>query len=72
MKQIKTVIRPLSNATQFDNAINRLLRDGWELKERKVIDTQGDISEFFSMPIVQILYAELEKDNSNRFEEVTL
>lgn len=72
MKQIKTVIRPISGATQFDNTVNRLLREGWELKTRKTINTLGDISESFNYPVCQILYAELEKENAEKFEEVTL
>lgn len=72
MKQIKTVIRPISGATQFDNAVNRLLREGWEIRTRKTINTHGDISETFNIPVCQILYAELEKENTEKFEEVTL
>ena len=71
MKQIKTVIRPISSATHFDMAINRLLNDGWELKNRKIIDTPGDITESFNFPVIHVLYAELEK-NVQEFEEVTL
>ena len=72
MKQIKTVIRPISNATQFDMAVNRLLVDGWELRNRKIIDTPGDISEAFNFPVIHVLYAELEKESAERFEEVTV
>lgn len=72
MKQIKTVIRPISSATQFDMAVNRLLNDGWELKNRKIIDTPGDITESFNFPVFSVLYAELEKESINQFEEVTL
>lgn len=72
MKQIKTVIRPISNATQFDLVINRLISDGWELKNRKIIDTPGDITEAFNFPVISVLYAELEKESVQDFEEVTL
>lgn len=72
MKQIKTVIRPISSATQFDMAVNRLLDNGWELKSRKIIDTPGDISEAFNFPVIHVLYAELEKESADRFEEVTV
>lgn len=71
MKQIKTVIRPLSNATQFDMTINRLLCDGWSLINRKIIDTPGEITESFSFPVISVLYAELEKNISD-FEEITV
>ena len=72
MKQIKTVIRPISSATQFDMTINRLLCDGWELKNRKIIDAPGDISEAFNIPVIHVLYAELERESAEKFEEVTL
>lgn len=72
MKQIKTVIRPISSATQFDMAVNRLLAAGWEIKNRKIIDAPGDISEAFNFPVIRVLYAELEKESSEKFEEVTL
>lgn len=72
MKQIKTVIRPISSATQFDMTINNLLNKGWELKNRKIIDAPGDISEAFSFPVIHVLYAELEMETAERFEEVTL
>lgn len=72
MKQIKTVIRPISSATQFDMAINRLLNDGWVLKNRKIIDTPGDITEAFNFPVIRVLYAELEKESIQKFEEVTV
>lgn len=67
MKQIRTVIKPLSNATQFDMAVNRLLADGWEIKERKIIDTPGDISESFNFPVIRVLYAELEKESGEEW-----
>lgn len=72
MMQIKTVIRPISGATQFDNTVNRLLQEGWELRTRKTINTLGDISESFNYPVCQILYAELEKESADTFYEVTL
>lgn len=72
MKQIKTIIRPINNATQFDFAVNRLLDCGWQLKNRKIIDVPGDISESFNFPVIHVLYAELEKEKGNDFEEVTL
>lgn len=72
MKQIKTVIRPISSATQFDTTINRLLSDGWKIINRKLIDTPGDISESYSFPVIKLIYAELEKEISEDFEEVTL
>ena len=53
-------------------AVNRLLVNGWELKTRKIIDVPGDISESFSFPVIHALYAELEKEMGNNFEEVTL
>ena len=52
--------------------INRLLCDGWELINRKIIDTPGDITEAFNLPVIHVLYAELEKESVDRFEEVTI
>ena len=72
MKQIKTVIRPISSATMFDTSVNRLLLDGWELKNRKIIDSTGEISEAFTFPVIRLLYAELEKKSVDTFEEVTI
>ena len=71
MKQIETVIQPISSAIQFDNKVNKLLSEGWELKRRMITDTLGDISESFNMPLVKVLYAELEK-HEHSFEEITL
>lgn len=71
MKQIKTVIQPIEKANSFDIAVNELLREGWELKTRKIIHTQGELSEAFNAPVVRFLYAELEKQQPI-FEEVTL
>lgn len=61
MKQIKTVIMPIGCATQFDEAINRLLENGWQIIKRELRHTQGSPDESFSIPIVNILYAELER-----------
>ncbi len=72
MKQIRTVIKPISEATRFDMTINRLLNDGWELINRKIIDSPGDISEAFNFPVITLLYAELIKESADRFEEITL
>lgn len=72
MKQIKTVIRPISSATKFDTTINRLLADGWELKKRKIIGVYSDISESFNIQTIHVIYAELEKEIKHTFEEITL
>lgn len=71
MKQVRTVIRPISNAIQFDMTVNRLIEEGWELKTRKALITWGDISESFNFPACQVLYAELERE-IEQFEEITL
>ena len=56
MKQIKTIRKWLDEAEDFDTEVNRALRDGWELKNCKVLK-----------PVEQparhtVLYAELEKE----------
>lgn len=71
MKQVRTVIRPISSAIQFDMTVNRLIEEGWELKTRKALNTLGDISESFNFPVCQVLYAELERE-IEQFEEITL
>ncbi len=59
MKQIKTVICPIYEAESFDNKINRLLNDGWELEKREIISANGEPNEVGSFATVQMLYAEL-------------
>lgn len=72
MKQIKTVIQPIEHPKCFDALVNCLLIDGWELKTRKFITIQGELSEAFNAPIVRFLYAELERHEPPFAEEVTL
>ena len=54
MRQIKTVIRPVERADEFDSEVNKLLRRGWRIKRRETL----------SLPMLQtpMLYAELERD----------
>lgn len=54
MRQIKTVIRPVERADEFDSEVNKLLRRGWRMKRRETL----------SLPMLQtqMLYAELERD----------
>ena len=59
-------------ANGFDNTVNNLLNDGWTLKTRKVIASQGELSEAFNIPIVRFLYAELERQQPPFPEEITL
>lgn len=72
MKQIKTILAPINNTIQYDNAINSLLANGWELKKRKIITTQGELSEAFNAPMVRFLYAELERYKPPFPEEITI
>jgi hypothetical protein len=69
--QIKTVIEPIERASGFDKAVNSLLNDGWTLKARKILTTQGELSEAFNAAVIRFLYAELEKQQPY-FEETTL
>ena len=71
MKQIKTVIYPIENAMQYDEEINNLLADGWEIKKRAHVNARGQLSEAFEYSTIQLLYAELER-TVPYFEEVTL
>lgn len=72
MKQIKTVICPIERAHIYDDTVNGLLADGWILKKRTVTNMHGEISEAFNSSIIQVLYAELEKNIPPFPEEVTL
>lgn len=72
MKQIKTVIQPIEQPKFFDELVNCLLLNGWELKTRKIITTTGELSEAFNTAIVRFLYAELERNEPPFPEEITL
>jgi hypothetical protein len=69
MIQIKTVIEPIERANSFDKIVNDLLNDGWTLQTRKMLTTQGELSEAFNAAVIRFLYAELEKPF---FEEITI
>lgn len=60
MKQIKTIVHKLYNETDFDEAVNKALAEGWTLIERKVLQPQAQphSREHF---VNSMLYAELEK-----------
>lgn len=72
MKQIKTVIQPIEQPKFFDELVNCLLLNGWELKTRKIITTTGELSEAFNAATVRFLYAELERNEPPFPEEITL
>lgn len=61
MKQIKTVIMPTYCAAEFDEIVNQLLENGWEITKREYKHTQGLPDESFNISVVAILYAELER-----------
>lgn len=72
MKQIRTVTSPIEGRKRFDDDVNALLLDGWKLTRREIINMQGTLSESFHQPLLVALYAELEKNQVERPEEVTL
>lgn len=72
MKQIKTVTAPIERAEWFDSAVNALIADGWVISKRDILNVPGMLSESFNVPVVQMLYAELELWEPIPFEEVTL
>ena len=72
MKQIKTVTAPFERAEWFDNAINSLLGEGWVISKRDLLNVPGVLTESFNVPVVQMLYAELELWEPIPFEESTL
>lgn len=71
MKQIKTVLRPYSELYAFDKEVNNLLAEGWVLQKREIQRVSGEISEAFNVPVVYVLYAELDRIVMP-FEEVTI
>ena len=71
MKQIKTVLLPYSELEKYDREVNRLLSEGWNLRKREIQKVAGEVSEAFSVPVVYVLYAELDRTVTN-FEEITL
>ena len=71
MKKIKTVTAPFERSQWFDDAINELIQEGWVLSKRDILNVPGMLTESFNVPVVQILYAELELWEPI-FEEVTL
>lgn len=73
MKQIKTILKPYSELNSYDLEVNRLLREGWELKKRAITTASGEPNEVGSCAVVQVLYAELEKTAKEPYpEEITL
>lgn len=72
MKQIKTVIRPFALAAEFDKQVNGFLSEGWELKKRGMTYASGEPNEVGSCATIQVLYAELERQQKPFPEEITL
>lgn len=61
LKQIKTVIYPIYESSNFDAEVNKLLAEEWELKKRTFISVKGEPNEIGNVPIIQAYCAELEK-----------
>lgn len=72
MKQIKTVTAPFERAEWFDQAVNDLLNEGWVISKRDILNVPGVLTESFNVPVVQMLYAELELWEPIPFEESTI
>ena len=71
MKQIKTIITPYERLYDDDEEVNKYLSEGWKLNKREIQRVSGEVTEAFSVPVIFVLYAELEKEIPN-FEEITL
>ena len=71
MKQIKTVIRPITQAKLFDADINRHTAAGWTLKKRETLKIPGEPSEAFNVAFTPALYAELERECPPWPDEIT-
>lgn len=68
MKQIKTLVYRLDNASQFDKAVNTAIEEGWTLIKRETLlplSQPNDKETFIHM----MLYAELEKNVIETKEE---
>lgn len=71
MTEIKTIIRPTAQAWLFDADVNRHTAGGWIIKKREVLKLPSDPSEAFSVALVPVLYAELQRERPPWPEEVT-
>jgi hypothetical protein len=71
MKQIKTIIKPYERLYDYDKEVNKYLSEGWKLNKREIQRVSGEITEAFTVPVIFVLYAELEKEIP-AFEEITL
>lgn len=72
MRQIKTIIRPVAQATNFDAEINALLAEGWQLKRQEVLKLPDAPSEAFNVATLPVLYAELTREVPPFPDEITL
>ena len=72
MREIKTITSRIERSEWFDKSINELLADGWVLKKRDILNVPGLLTESFNVPVVQILYAELERNVPPYPDEITL
>ena len=61
MRQIKTVVRPVEQAAEFDSDVNKLLRRGWQIKRRETLLLPNAPNEAFNVATIPVLYAELER-----------
>lgn len=72
MKQIKTLVRVVEQAHNYDQEINSLLAKGWILKKRELLNIRGEISDSYNSVTEAVLYAELERDVPPYPEEITI
>lgn len=72
MREIKTVIQPIERVECFDAIVNSFLIDGWVLVKRETKNLPGEMGDSFSFPVVHVLYAELERWEPIRHEEITV
>ena len=70
MMKIRTVICPIDRASEFDKAVNMLLKDGWRMTERKLIAAQGEPHDAGGYTVIQALYAHMEIHEPH--EEITI
>lgn len=72
MRQIKTIVRPVDYSAGFDAEVNAAIMDGWRLVSRRLTDPISLPGNDVSAYTARVLYAELERNEPEYPEEVTL
>lgn len=71
MRQIKTILCPVDCSSDFDEAVNAAITDGWKLVSRRLTDPISLPGNDISAYTTRVLYAELERYVPEYPEEIT-